>query len=165
MCKETLQGTRQRGTPHFGESNFVSSILTLTGKIEEKSLSTSGRRRSMDSLECAPTSLVLFSVFLMPACPSTTGAPNHAHCWPQSVLFNKLPSRRSLSLEPERCRLHQSPDKLGEGKFLQPDSQSWPDPAKGEQTRDKFRIRKTAMITGAVFGCFTFFEGDSPYVA
>ena len=48
------------------------------------------------------------------------GAPNHTHCWPQSVLFNKLPWRRSLSLEPERCRLHQSPDKLGRAGPTQP---------------------------------------------
>lgn len=85
-----------KGNPHFGKSNFVSSTLTHTGKIEENLLNTSGRRRAMTSVECAPTSWVLFSVFLRLRCPGITGAPNYARPWPHSVLLQQAAIERKL---------------------------------------------------------------------
>lgn len=85
-ARENSRGSG-KGNPHFGKSNFVSLTLTLTGKIEEKSLNTSRRRQMMTSVEYTPASWVLFSVFLGLGCPGIAGAPNHAHPWPHSVLL------------------------------------------------------------------------------
>lgn len=43
-------GDLAKGNPHFGKSNFVSSTMTLTGKIEDKPLNTSRRKRTMTSV-------------------------------------------------------------------------------------------------------------------
>lgn len=106
MCKEKLQGTRAKGNPHFGKS--VSSTMTLTGKIEDKPLNTSRRKRTVTSVEWAPGSWVLF------CCLSPAGSPSTAEA-------------------PQPCT-----------------------------PRDKVRLPNTAMVTGAVAHCFTFFEEDSP---
>lgn len=55
--------------------------------------------------------------------------------------FNKLPLRESFSLEPDR------PRQTGRRKVPLPSSQSWPVSARGGQTRDKFTLTKTSMIT------------------
>lgn len=43
-------GDLAKGNPHIGKSNFVSSTMTLTGKIEDKPLNTSRRKRAVTSV-------------------------------------------------------------------------------------------------------------------
>lgn len=43
-------GDPAKGNPHVGKSNFVSSTMTLTGKIEDKPLNTSRRKRAVTSV-------------------------------------------------------------------------------------------------------------------
>lgn len=64
----------QSGTPTLA-SLTVSSTMTLTRKIEDKPLNTSRRKRTVTSVERAPTSWVLFCCFSPTGSPSTAEAP------------------------------------------------------------------------------------------
>lgn len=73
-ARKNSRGPGQSGTPTLA-SLTVSSTMTLTGKIEDKPLNTSRRKRMVTSVERAPTSWVLFCCFSPTGSPSTAEAP------------------------------------------------------------------------------------------